>query len=150
MELRERIALANATREEAPRDLFTEVKDRIHAALIADLGPQLFNADVDERALRSRVKVEIHDRLSQERGLSHADKERLVEEMVDDVLGHGPLERLLRDESVSEIMVNGPHDVWIERRGKLYETTVRFADEQHLRRIINKIVSQIGRRVDEA
>ena len=57
---------------------------------------------------------------------------------------------MLADDSVTEIMVNGPHDIWIERRGKLYQTTVKFTDDAHLRRIINKIVSQIGRRVDEA
>ena len=150
MELRERIAQAKIAREEAPRDLFAEVKDRIHAALISDLGPQLFNSGVDEHALRTRVRSEIGDRLSQERGLSGPDRERLIDEILDDTLGHGPLERLLADETVTEIMVNGPDDVWIERRGRLYQTTVRFTDEAHLRRIINKIVSQIGRRVDES
>jgi pilus assembly protein CpaF len=151
MELRERIARANAVREdEDKRDVFAEVKDRVHAALIADLGPQLFNAEVDGQALRSRITVEIRERVAQERGLSHADRDRLVDEILDDTLGHGPLERMLADDSVTEIMVNGPHDIWIERRGKLYQTTVKFSDDAHLRRIINKIVSQIGRRVDEA
>ena len=79
-----------------------------------------------------------------------ADRERLIDEIADDTLGHGPLERLLADDTVTEIMVNGPHDVWIERRGRLYETTVRFSDDAHLRRIINKIVSQVGRRIDES
>ncbi len=151
MELRERIARANTAREdEDRRDIFSEVKDRVHAALIADLGPQLFNAEVDGQALRSRITVEIRERVAQERGLSSADRERLVDEILDDTLGHGPLERMLADDSVTEIMVNGPHDIWIERRGKLYQTTVKFTDDAHLRRIINKIVSQIGRRVDEA
>jgi pilus assembly protein CpaF len=151
MELRERISRANAVREdEDKRDIFAEVKDRVHAALIADLGPQLFNAEVDGQALRSRVTVEIRERVAQERGLSQADRERLVDEILDDTLGHGPLERMLADDSVTEIMVNGPRDIWIERRGKLYQTTVKFTDDAHLRRIINKIVSQIGRRVDEA
>jgi pilus assembly protein CpaF len=151
MELRERIARANTAREdEDKRDIFAEVKDRVHAALIADLGPQLFNAEVDGQALRSRITVEIRERIAQERGLSSADRERLVDEILDDTLGHGPLERMLADDSVTEIMVNGPHDIWIERRGKLYQTTIKFTDDAHLRRIINKIVSQIGRRVDEA
>ena len=70
-----------------------------------------------------------------------ADRERLVDEIADDTLGHGPLERLLADDTVTEIMVNGPHDVWVERAGKLEQTDVRFTDEAHLRRIINKIVS---------
>ena len=71
-------------------------------------------------------------------------------EITDDILGYGPLERLLADDSITEIMVNGADDVWIERGGKLYETTVRFNDESHLRRIINKIVAQVGRRIDES
>src|SRR5215207_358302 len=151
MELRERIARANTAREDDDkRDIFAEVKDRVHAALIADLGPQLFNAEVDGQALRSRITIEIRERVAQERGLSQADRERLVDEILDDTLGHGPLERMLADDSVTEIMVNGPRDVWIERRGKLYQTTVKFTDDAHLRRIINKIVSQIGRRIDEA
>jgi pilus assembly protein CpaF len=151
MELRERIARANVAREdEDKRDVFAEVKDRVHAALISDLGPQLFNAEVDGQSLRSRITVEIRERVAQERGLSSADRDRLVDEILDDTLGHGPLERMLADDSVTEIMVNGPHDIWIERRGKLYQTTVKFTDDAHLRRIINKIVSQIGRRVDEA
>src|SRR5207248_2758275 len=70
--------------------------------------------------------------------------------LADDILGHGPLERLLSDDSITEIMVNGPFDIWIERQGRLYPTTVRFNDDSHLRRIINKIVAQVGRRVDEA
>src|SRR5215217_2661290 len=61
-----------------------------------------------------------------------------------------PLERLLHDDSVTEIMVNGPYDVWIERQGRLYETNVRFNDDSHLRRIVNKIVAQVGRRIDES
>jgi pilus assembly protein CpaF len=151
MELRERIARANAARAEEPdRDPFADLKDRIHATLIAELGPQLSNSEVDAAALRQRVRADITELLSQERGLSSTDRERLMDEITDDTLGHGPLERLLTDESVTEIMVNGPHDVWIERRGRLYETTVRFNDEAHLRRVINKIVSQVGRRVDEA
>ena len=68
----------------------------------------------------------------------------------DGALGHGPLERLLADDSISEIMVNGPYDVWIERHGRLFDTNVRFDDESHMRRIINKIVAEVGRRVDES
>src|SRR5439155_10350727 len=65
-------------------------------------------------------------------------------------LGHGPLERPLADETVTEIMINGPFEIWVEREGRLYESDVRFTDESHLRRVINKIVAQVGRRVDES
>ena len=84
------------------------------------------------------------------RGISSDDRERIAREIADDILGHGPLERLLADETVTEVMVNGPFDIWVERQGRLYETTVRFNDESHLRRIINKMVAQVGRRIDES
>src|SRR5205823_8181946 len=90
------------------------------------------------------------NRLGEEGGISKEDRERLVGELTDDILGHGPLERLLADDTVTEIMVNGPSDVWIEREGHLHKTTVRFTDESHLRRIINKMVAEVGRRIDES
>ena len=152
MELRDRIAASgnSAILNGAGSDPFSDVKDRIHSSLIAELGPQLFGSEVEPEVMRQRVRREIRDRLNGERHLSVADRDRLVDEITDDTLGHGPLERLLSDESVTEIMVNGPHDVWIERRGQLYQTTVKFNDDAHLRRIINRIVSQIGRRIDES
>jgi pilus assembly protein CpaF len=150
MELRDRIAAAQPSGIEAGKDLFGEIKDRIHGALIAELGPQLFDTDVADETLRQRVRADVRRRLADERGISVADRDRLVEDITDDTLGYGPLEKLLADETVTEIMVNGPDDVWIERQGRLYETHIRFTDEAHLRRIINKIVGTIGRRVDEA
>src|SRR5918912_3904457 len=146
MELHERLSTARPVAPTTGRDPFAEVKNRIHLAVIGDLGPQLFNANIEPFALRDRVVGEIETRLAGETGISKDDRERIASEIADDILGHGPLERLLVDDSVSEIMVNGPHDVWVERQGRLYETTVRFNDESHLRRIINKIVAQIGRR----
>ena len=105
---------------------------------------------VSADVLEKRVRDEIRQRLVMEAGLSRDDREQLENEIADDILAHGPLERLLKDESVTEIMVNGPYDVWIERAGRLYETNVRFIDDSHLRRIINKIVAQAGRRIDES
>src|SRR5207248_10345705 len=78
------------------------------------------------------------------------DRERIGGDIAADILGHGPLERLLADDSVTEIMVNGAHEIWVERQGRLYQTTVQFNDESHLRRIINKMVAQVGRRIDES
>jgi pilus assembly protein CpaF len=88
--------------------------------------------------------------LQGEPGIARSDRERLVRELTDDIIGHGPLERMLADDTITEIMVNGPYEVWIERQGKLYRTDVSFADESHLRRIIVKMVAQAGRRVDES
>src|SRR3954470_7227005 len=150
MELRERIAAVRPAAVEIVEDAFAEVRDRIHSDLIADLGPQLANAEIEPEALRERVRAQARARLEAERGLAAADRERLADEITDDTLGHGPIEKLLADDSVTEIMVNGARDVWIERAGRLYQTAVRFNDEAHLRRIITKIAGQVGRRVDEA
>jgi pilus assembly protein CpaF len=131
-------------------DPFAEVKDRIHKAVIGGLGPRLFNTETDPATLRERVSADVSAELEAEAGLARSDRERLVRELTDDILGHGPLERLLTDDTITEIMVNGPHEVWIERQGKIFRTDVRFSDESHLRRIIVKMVAQAGRRVDES
>ena len=149
MELHERLSTSRPVTHSGP-DPFAEVKNRIHLAVIGELGPQLFNSTMDPLSLRDRVVTDIRTHLTGEAGISKDDRERLVAEISDDILGHGPIERLLADDSVTEIMVNGPFDVWVERQGRLYQTTVRFNDESHLRRIINKMVAQVGRRIDES
>jgi pilus assembly protein CpaF len=130
-------------------DPFAELKNRIHLALVSELGPRLFDVE-DSGAVRDRVESEIDDQLAQETGVSRDDRRRLAAEIADDIFGYGPLERLLADPSVSEIMVNGPKDIWIERAGRLSQTTLTFTDASHLRRIITKMVGQIGRRIDES
>jgi pilus assembly protein CpaF len=150
MELHERLTAARPVAPTAGRDPFADLKNRVHLTVIGELGPQLFNVTMDPEALRERVLTDIRQHLIPETGLSRDDRDRLTAEIADDILGHGPLERLLHDDSVTEIMVNGPFDVWIERQGRLYETNVRFNDDSHLRRIVNKIVAQVGRRIDES
>jgi pilus assembly protein CpaF len=150
MDLQERLSTARPLAAAAGPDPFGELKTRIHFAVIGELGPQLFNVHMDPVAMRDRVTGDIRAHLARETGISRDDRERIVAEVADDILGHGPLERLLSDDSVTEVMVNGPNDVWVERQGRLYETTVRFNDESHLRRIINKMVAQVGRRIDES
>jgi pilus assembly protein CpaF len=153
MDLHERLSAGSSENGERRQDPFAETKNRIHLAVIEDLGRQLFATDGtgdDRTAMRERVVREIRAHLGEETGLSRTDRERLINELSDDILGHGPLERLLADDTVSEIMVNAPHDVWIEREGMLHKTSVRFTDESQLRRIINKMVAEVGRRVDEA
>jgi pilus assembly protein CpaF len=149
MELHERLTTARVTTPLGERDPFAELKNRVHFAVIGDLGPQLFNVNMDPETLRDRVLADVRDQLAQETGISRDDRQRIALDIADDILGHGPLERLLADDTVTEIMVNGPHEIWIERGGQLYETPVRFNDESHLRRIINKMVAQVGRRIDE-
>jgi pilus assembly protein CpaF len=150
MDLQERLAANRTADPVAVGDPFAEVKNRVHHAVIGDLGPQLFNSQMNPLAMRERVLADIRVHLEHEAEIARADRERLVGEIADDILGHGPLERLLADETVTEVMVNGPFDIWVERRGQLHETPARFTDESHLRRIINKMVAQVGRRIDES
>jgi pilus assembly protein CpaF len=150
MELHERLAKTEGDTEDRFSLPFSELKNRLHNALIEEIGRQLFHSELDPRTLRDRVRLEVRERLDGESGLSREDRDRLLGELTDDILGHGPIERFLADETVTEIMVNGPYDVWVERGGRLHKTPVRFDDESHLRRIINKIVAQVGRRIDEA
>jgi pilus assembly protein CpaF len=150
MELHERLASSPASElADRGRDPFAALKNRIHLGVIEDLGRQIFTDDIAATDLRPKVVEEIRGRLAQESRIAREDRDRLVEELTDDIMGHGPLERLLADDSVSEIMVNAPNDVWIEREGVLHRTTVRFTDESQLRRIINKMVAEVGRRIDE-
>ncbi len=154
MELHERIAISTngataATSNGNGADPFAELKNRIHLALVSELGPRLFDVE-DSSAVRGRVESEIGDQLGHETGLSREDRRRLAAEIADDIFGYGPLERLLADPTVSEIMVNGPKDIWIERDGVLSQTELTFTDSSHLRRIITKMVGQIGRRIDES
>jgi pilus assembly protein CpaF len=149
MDLHERLTTARPV-VPANREPFAELKNQVHLKIINELGPQLSTTTMDATALRDRVIADIRRNLAEEVGLSRDERERLTDEIANDILGYGPLERLLEDESITEIMVNGPTEIWIERQGRLYETTVRFTDDSHLRRIINKMVAQVGRRVDES
>jgi pilus assembly protein CpaF len=130
----------------------TELRHRIHQQLIDELGPILFDRRLSEEDLRRRVHDQLHAAIAMERvPLSAADKARLIQDVSDDILGYGPIDSLLRDEDVSEIMVNGPERVFVERSGKLTkDPEIRFLDEDHVRRVIDKIVSEIGRRIDES
>jgi pilus assembly protein CpaF len=128
-----------------------ELRQRIHHHLIDELGPILYDKRLSEDDLRRRVHEQLHAALAQERApLSAADKAQLIQDVSDDILGYGPIDRLLKDEEVTEVMVNGPESVYVERAGRIERAQASFVDETHLRRIIDKIVSQVGRRIDEA
>jgi len=132
-------------------DPFADLKSRAHDALFARLGSRLFDSSLSESQLRSHVVQEIGWIMEGEKApLSAAERQRIVEEISDDVLGHGPIEKLLADASVTEIMVNSVDPIYVERHGKLERTDVRFMSQEHLRRVIERIVSKIGRRIDES
>jgi pilus assembly protein CpaF len=137
MELHERLAAIQPAGEVGFEDPFADIKNRLHLAIIGELGPQLYNLGGDPIFVRERVLNDVRERLAQESGLSRADRERLEIEIADDILGYGPVDELLADESVSEVMINGAFEICIEREGRLYQTPHRFNDESHLRRIIN-------------
>ena len=131
-------------------DPYAELKARIHHACIAKLGPELFRQE-DGEDLGDRVYRAVTEELTLDRTpLTREERRDLVRQLTDDILGYGPLEPLLRDDSVTEIMVNAFDKIYIERSGRLERTDIRFVDDAHVMRIIDKIVSQIGRRVDEA
>ncbi len=126
-----------------------EFKEKVQRRLLAEMNARAV-PDHDE-AVRRRLERIFNELLAQENMvLSRAEKTDLFNEIVADILGFGPLEPFLRDETVSEILVNGPHRVYVERHGVLQETSVRFKDDKDVMRIIERIVTPLGRRVDEA
>ncbi|MFC6286553.1 CpaF family protein [Nocardioides sp. GCM10027113] len=135
----------------AQNDKVEDLKARVHSELLRQLGPQLYESDMDQMELEQRVRGVLGDVLaSQERPVSNSDRNRITQEISDDILGYGPIEPYLRDPDVSEVMVNGHDSVWLEKGGRLMPAPATFSDEAHLRRTIDKIVSRIGRRVDES
>ena len=129
---------------------YFELKSQIHRKLIGVLNPDHVSAIPKDR-VRSEIGRVVERLLQEERvPMTTAEQARIVEEVLDEVLGLGPLEPLLKEPSISDILVNRHDKVFIERNGKLAETTVRFKDDTHLLHIIEKIVSQVGRRIDEA
>ena len=131
------------------RDAVRELKDRIHTRLIAELDPKLDVTKTDE--VRKNLEVLFNAAFEEENiPMNRADKSRLFEQIMADILGYGPIEPLLADESITEIMVNGPKNVYVERAGKIEKTNITFESDAHVSRIIDRIVSPIGRRVDES
>ncbi|MDQ6677809.1 MAG: CpaF family protein [Acidobacteriota bacterium] len=127
-----------------------ELKSQIHRKLISVLNMERVSSLPKER-LRSEIGRVVEKLLDDERvPMTAVEQNRIIEEVLDEVLGLGPLETLLKEPSISDILVNRFDKVFIERNGKLSETTVRFKDDAHLLHIIEKIVSQVGRRIDEA
>jgi pilus assembly protein CpaF len=130
-------------------DPYAELKAAVHHACIGKLGPEIFNQDPAD--LADRVYKAVTEELTlSDTPLTREERRELVRQLTDDILGYGPLEPFLGDDGVTEVMVNGPGHVYVERGGKIERTSARFLDESHLMRIIDKIVSQVGRRVDEA
>jgi pilus assembly protein CpaF len=154
--LSERVAAAKATESRvfsgARSDALQELRGRLHYKVVEELGPTLYDRAMSDAELRLRVLEMLEWAMEQEQGLplTAADKKALLSEIANDVIGYGPIDPLLNNPEITEVMVNGPFDVWTEQLGRITKTDVRFVDEVHLRRIIDKIVGQVGRRIDEA
>ena len=141
---------AGAKNASAPIEGATALKSRLHARLL-----DLLNLSVLDRTPRETLRAEIRDAVVQllteeKRLLTPFQTDRLIDDVLDEILGLGPLESLLRDDTVNDILINSHSTVYVERKGKLERTDVQFQDTRHLVRIINKIVSAVGRRVDES
>ncbi|MBW3666874.1 MAG: CpaF family protein [Actinobacteria bacterium] len=153
--LSERVAAARQveTADSVTRsDAMSELRGRLHFKVVEELGPSLYDRGISDAELRLRVLEMLEWAVDQEQGipLSSADRRALLNEIASDVLGYGPIDPLLNDPDITEVMANGPYDVYFEKSGRILKSDIRFVDETHLRRIIDKIVGQIGRRVDEA
>jgi pilus assembly protein CpaF len=132
-------------------DPLSRLKDRVATALFERMGARLNDPSLSEQQLRQIVLGELDEVVDEENvPLSSDERLRLTAELADDVLGLGPLQRLLDDDSVSEVMVNGPERVYVERHGRLELSSTCFNSEEHLRRVIDRIVSKVGRRIDES
>ena len=136
-------------RSEAANHDYLDLKVRLHQRLIEEI-----NLSVLDRVDRADLKLEISGAIGrllagEDKPLNTMERETIIDELVDELMGFGPLEPLLADDTIADILVNTPHSVYVERRGVLEETNVRFKDDAHLLRIIDRIVVQVGRRIDE-
>lgn len=127
------------------------IKSRAQEAMFRRLGSRLYDSSLNQDQLHTLVVQELDEVLKQESvPLTPEERARLVNEVKDDIIGYGPMERFLRDPEVSEVMVNGDDAIYIEKGGKLALTDARFVSNDHLRRVIERIVAHVGRRIDES
>ncbi len=128
---------------------FDELKQRIHQRLIGKLDLNRIS-ELEGDVLRKEIRMVVEHLCDAENTLlNRSERDRLVEEVLDETFGLGPLEMLLKDPTISDILINGPKNIYVERRGKMERTNVEFRDNSHLLQIIDRIVSKVGRRVDE-
>ncbi|MCA0386761.1 MAG: CpaF family protein [Firmicutes bacterium] len=136
---------------EREKDPYTEMKMRVQAQVIQDLDIDFNEISEQNDALKQDLRLIISKNIERESlNITPSQKKRILDELLDEIIGFGPITTLLQDSGVTEIMVNGPENVFIEVRGKLVKTDVHFKDDNHVMHVIKKIVSTIGRRIDES
>jgi pilus assembly protein CpaF len=144
-----RLGASQATLDRQSNKSFEELKRLIHQKLVDKLDLSRVS-DLEGDTLRREIRLVVERLCDTENPLlNRMERERLIDEVLDETFGFGPLEVLLKDPTISDILVNGPHKIYVERRGKLEKTDVKFRDNDHLLQIIDRIVSKVGRRVDE-
>ena len=142
---------ADEVREESYQAIKKEIHTHIIDEMPDDLQRGISQSSADQKELRRLVEGMCADAIKDNPfAIPLGDRERLVEELISEILGLGPIEPLLKDPSVTEVMVNGPDSIYIERKGRLQKTDVRFRNTEHLMHIIDRIVTAVGRRVDES
>jgi len=136
---------------EAMRPHLYEVRRRLHAKVAQELGSLLYQQDVTAERLSAELREHLSRLLHGEpTPMSAAERKSLIADIESDVMGHGPIEEFLKDPEVTEVMVNGPFEIFVERSGKIFKTNRRFADAVHLRAVVDGIAARIGRRIDES
>ena len=136
---------------EKEKDPYVELKMKIQAQVIQDLDIDFNEISEQNESLKQDLRVIISKNIEKESlNITPPQKKRILEELLDEIIGFGPITSLLQDSSVTEIMVNGPDQVYTEVKGKLVMTNVHFKDDNHVMHVIKKIVSTIGRRIDES
>ncbi len=141
-------AMSGMDRQQANKS-FEDLKRLIHQKLVDKLDLSKVS-DLEGETLRREIRLVVERLCDTENPLlNRMERERLIEEVLDETFGFGPLEILLKDPTISDILINGPHKIYCERRGKMEKSDVKFRDNEHLLQIIDRIVSKVGRRVDE-
>ena len=132
-------------------DPMLELRLRAQQVMFDRLGSRLFDASLTSEQLRTYVVEELHNAVAESNiPLTDTERDDLVSDVVHDILGYGPIQEFLDDDTVTEIMVNSTEPIYVERSGQLEETASNFASQDHVRRVIDRIVDQIGRRIDES
>ena len=157
MKLNERLRQAEGSQSRSDdrsgpaKDPLDAIRDRAQIALFAKVGARLNDATISEEELTMFVSDELRKVLDAETApLTLDERKTLAQQLRDDLLGYGPIQPLLDDHTITEIMVNGMDPIYVERDGKIFETDIRFASVTHLRRVIDRIVGRVGRRIDES
>src|SRR5271165_2880156 len=142
--------LSKSTTRDSSSSQYQELKFSIHRKLLDRINLEAVYSTPGDR-VRQEIRPSVAKLVNEERTpLSLSEKDRLIEEVLDEVFGLGPLEPLLRDRTVSDILVTTPRLIYVERNGKLERTAIEFKDDAHLMRIIERVVSRVGRRIDES